>query len=223
MKNVALRRLISTEDGSSSLKLDDFDEQFHSIHGAYSESMHVYINAGFKALSAYDTVSVLEMGLGTGLNAFLTYLNQSPQTVRYHAVEAFPLQENEWSKLSFPGFDVPEHREFFNKIHQCGVGEWCPLTDTFILKKSIARFEELSFEPNQYDLVYYDAFSPDVQPELWTSDLFAKIYDSMRENALLVTYCAKGVVKRALKSVGFVLESLPGPLGKREITRCVKK
>lgn len=223
MKNVAQRCLICTEDGSSSLRLNDFDEQFHSVHGAYSESMHVYINAGFKALSSYDTVSVLEMGLGTGLNAYLTYLNQAQQKVRYHAVEAYPLTEGEWSRLTFPGFDVLQNKAFFERLHQSGVGEWCSLTDDFSLKKDIAHFEEVAFEADQYDLVYYDAFSPDVQPELWTAELFAKIYRAMRKNAVLVTYCAKGVVKRTLKSVGFELESLPGPVGKREITRCIKK
>lgn len=223
MKCVARRRLICTEDGSSSLQLTDFDEQFHSLHGAYSESMHIYINAGLQSLPPQGDFTVLEMGLGTGLNALLTWQYACDRRMHYHGIEAYPLVDSEWSSLEFPQMESPVAKDFFFKLHACREGEWVPIDERFVLKKEFALFEKVNLLPAAYNLVYFDAFSPDVQPELWSRDVFEKVYVAMKAEGILVTYCAKGVVKRLLKSVGFLLETLPGPKGKREITRCVKK
>lgn len=208
-----------TEDGSATLKLTRFDEQFHSIHGAVEESLHVYIHSGFDALQEKDEIRVLEMGFGTGLNALLTLVHGEKKKIDYHGIEAFPVSDEEAGLLNYPKL-LNVASDLFMKLHNtCSPQQ---ITPDFYFRKTIGKIENIELETNYYDLIYYDAFSPSVQPELWTEELFAKLFASMRNHSILTTYCAKGSVKRAMKAAGFELESLSGPPGKREITRCLK-
>jgi tRNA U34 5-methylaminomethyl-2-thiouridine-forming methyltransferase MnmC len=239
MPDIALRKTILTEDGSSTLKLLCYDEQFHSLHGAIAEAECIYINAGLRALpDNLDEIHILEMGLGTGLNALLTLqhnlrdVNHSgssditnfaaKNTIYYHAIEAFPLTPEEVQSLNYVALINPALDEAFQAIHNAPTEEWTTIMPNFFFKKSLSRLEDIFLEENRYNLLYFDAFSPDIQPELWSETIFKKCYKAMTHNAILVTYCAKGQVKRAFRSVGFELFSLPGPVGKREISRCLK-
>lgn len=221
--DIRKRSILITEDGSTTLKLCDFDEQFHSLHGAVNESMHVYINAGLQYFIEKENINILEMGFGTGLNAILTIQRRNNRTIAYHGIEAFPLNDEEINNLNFQDFIDPELYEVFQQLHQCNENEWIEPYNNFKFKKSIIKLEDILLENDFYDLVYYDAFSPDIQPELWDEIALKKIYRSMKKKSVLVTYCAKGSVKRVMKVVGFEVEGLPGPVGKREISRCIKK
>lgn len=212
-----------TEDGSTTLKLTEFEEQFHSIHGAINESIHIYINAGLNFLAEREALKILEVGFGTGLNALLTMQNIGTRKIDYHTVEAYPLQEEEYMQMNYNLFIDNELKNVYSKIMQFDEGKWMNISANFKLKVSVAKIEEIHLESDEYDLVYFDAFGPAVQPELWSEKIFAKIYHSMAQNSVLVTYCSKGAVKRSLKEVGFEVLGLPGPIGKREITRCLKK
>jgi tRNA U34 5-methylaminomethyl-2-thiouridine-forming methyltransferase MnmC len=228
--NMTQRQIITTEDGSSSLKLNHFEEQFHSIHGAMSESLHIYIHAGFKLLLQHR-ISIFEMGFGTGLNALLTLAHSTNKQVHYHTIEAFPLHQNEYLALNYvdlvyaqgqKSFSKEELYHFFVAMHQSESGVTLQMTPYFSFTKEIIRLEEKTFENQSFDLVYFDAFSPETQPELWDDSVFEKLYAAMQQESILITYCAKGTVKRSLKKAGFRVESLPGPTGKREITKAIK-
>ena len=212
-----------TEDGSTTLKLTEFDEQFHSIHGAINESIHIYINAGLNFLVEREALKILEVGFGTGLNALLTLQNIGARKIEYHAIEAYPLKEEEYKQLNYNLFIDNELKIIYSKIMQFDEEKWMNINANFKLKVSVSKIEEIHLESDEYDLVYFDAFGPAVQPELWSEKIFEKIYHSMAQNSVLVTYCSKGAVKRSLKGVGFEVLALPGPIGKREITRCLKK
>lgn len=212
-----------TEDGSSTLKLTEFDEQFHSIHGAVNESLHIYINSGLNFLQEREYLKILEVGFGTGLNAILTLQNQGLHEIDYHAIEAYPLKEEEYRQLNYNLFIEDKLADAYQRMLQFDEGKWIKINSRFKLKVSVAKIEEMLLEKGEYDLVYFDAFGPAIQPELWGELIFEKIYQSMAKNSVLVTYCSKGVVKRALKEVGFEVSALSGPIGKREITRCLKK
>lgn len=212
-----------TEDGSSTLKLTEFDEQFHSIHGAVNESLHIYINAGLNFLRERESLKILELGFGTGLNAILTLQNEGTHEIEYHAIEAYPLREEEYRQLNYNLFIDDKLADAYQRMLQFDEGKWMKINSKFRLKVSVAKIEDMLLERWEYDLVYFDAFGPAIQPELWTEKIFKKIYQSMTKNSVLVTYCSKGAVKRALKEVGFEVSALSGPIGKREITRCLKK
>ena len=217
---IAQREIFLTEDGSSTLKLLNFNEQFHSIHGALTESQHIYIGAGFKKLAHLSEIKILEIGFGTGLNAILTFQENKSQIIHYHAIEAYPLTPDEVQKLNYHRFLSEEEQNCFLKMHQNQ--QAINIHHHFHFKKEIAKIEDLLLPVNEYDLVYFDAFSPETQPELWSETIFNKLALSMKAGGILVTYCAKGSVKRALKQAGFSVEGLPGPPGKREITRALK-
>ncbi len=220
------RRLVATGDGSHSLYLPACNEHYHSSHGALRESQHIFIGCGYDemAVNAGGRLRILEVGFGTGLNALLTWerCDQGSSAVEYVAIEAFPVTVELASQLNYAScLASPAAQEIFAAMHQCSWGIWSHLGENFSLLKLQTRIED--FEPvDPYDLVYFDAFSPPIQPELWTRIIFDKLYRCMRRGAVLVTYCAKGEVKRNLKAGGFLLESLPGPPGKREITRARK-
>lgn len=217
------REVFETEDGTSSLRLADAEEQFHSLHGAVSESMHIYITAGLKACNS-SSVNILEAGFGTGLNAVLTLMNgEHFKDIHYDTVEKYPLSLDEVAKLNYENVLSDFPSESYLKMHTLQSGETYSMASNFHFQKHIQDFGNVVLPSLYYDVVYFDMFNPDLQPELWTEEVFAKVYASMKNDAILVTYCAKGRVKRALKSVGFELEALPGPVGKREITRAKKK
>lgn len=212
-----------TQDGSSSLRHLHWKEPYHSIYGAYQESMHVFIHNGLFYFPEVKELKVLEVGFGTGLNAILTLTQAHQRTIDYWTIEAYPLALEEVHGLNYANYLSTKEYELFLQMHQATSGERMSLTPTFHFTKYIANIEEISFSETGFDLIYFDAFAPESQPELWTTDIFQKMYDAMSVEAILVTYCAKGVVKRSMKAVGFEVETLVGPPGKREMIRCIKK
>jgi tRNA U34 5-methylaminomethyl-2-thiouridine-forming methyltransferase MnmC len=217
---------VITEDGSHTLFVPELNEHYHSTHGAINESMHVFINAGLhKALEVKQKINILEIGFGTGLNALLTFddVKQKDYFVNYTSFETYPLEEEIFSKLNYPDLISGNVKDVFLQMHKAPWNIEFQVAENFILNKIKDKIENFSEKSEKYDLVYFDAFAPDVQKELWTEELFNKIFNVMNPGGILVTYSAKGTVKRALKSAGFELENLPGPMGKREITRAVKK
>jgi tRNA U34 5-methylaminomethyl-2-thiouridine-forming methyltransferase MnmC len=215
--------LVATADGSHSLYLPAVDEHYHSARGALQESRHVFIGNGYRAAVGLPRAAlcVLEVGFGTGLNALLTWecSRYGSLPVAYTALEPYPLDEQLIGRLNYPEqLAAPDARAAFDTMHRCNWGSAQRLDERFTLQKLPCRLAE--FEPQGYfDLVYHDAFSPAVQPELWTSEVFARLAGWMSPGAVLVTYCAKGEVRRHLRSVGLTVEKLPGPPGKREMTR----
>lgn len=216
-----------TADGSSSLKLNGLDEQYHSVNGAMQESSIVYIQNGLHHLKSKN-INVLEVGFGTGLNCLLSFhsnlLNQIPSFIEYTALEPFPIQNELIEKLNYPkmlGMEVMP--AIFKKMHLSKEDEKNIITPHFSFTLSKSTVQTYQGKEASYDLIYFDAFGPNIQPEMWTIEIFRKMYALLKEDGILVTYCAKGEVKRMLKSVGFKVENLPGPPGKREVTRAVKK
>ena len=216
--------IIQTADGSHSLYLKELDEHYHSVHGAIQEGIHVFIKAGLQACNK-ENVSILEIGLGTGLNALLTLMEvqRSNKKVHYTAIEAFPLEEQLINQLNYVQvLKAEELTEQFKRIHTSAWGEEQLLNNKFTLLKLKGQLQTAVF-PATYDLIYFDAFGPRVQPEMWIEEIFSKMFDVLTAGGMLVTYCAKGEVKRTLKKVGFVVETLPGPPGKREMVRARKE
>jgi len=213
--------LILTEDGSHTLYNPELHEHYHSTHGAVQEGQHVFIAAGFAQRNLTQTsIRILEVGFGTGLNALLTLAEarKSGISVQYHALEPFPLPSGVISTLNYPELSgLPAYRSDFERFHSQEEG-MIALGNGFNLfryKQGVHDF----IADGLFDLVYFDAFAPDVQPEMWTEAVFQKIASCMKAGGILVTYCAKGQVKRNMKAAGLVIERLPGPPGKREMTR----
>lgn len=217
--------LIETQDGSHSLLSGIFGVSYHSRYGAIQESSHVFIKAGLHArVQQSKQVNILEIGFGTGLNAYLTLLEciRLQLTVYYEAFEAYPIGLEQAAALNYPGLLEPNSAApLFLQLHEVPPGEKTQLAPGFQLLKQQRNFSEIDHQ-EAFDLVYYDAFAPDAQPELWELPMFQKIYEALKPGGIMVTYCAKGYVKRNLKETGFQVEALPGPPGKREMTRCVK-
>ncbi|MDR1523717.1 MAG: tRNA (5-methylaminomethyl-2-thiouridine)(34)-methyltransferase MnmD [Tannerella sp.] len=217
-----------TEDGSHTLHVAEIDECYHSTHGAMRESSHIFIDAGLKSFEREGgreaalmqrEIKVLEIGFGTGLNAYLTLLEGKNQgkKIHYTALELYPLAVDKALQLNYAGM-FGDGSGVFERIHLSGWGEDLALTSYFTLRKVNADFTVYELQET-FDVIYFDAFSPEKQPEMWTEDGFRKIYEHADDGAILTTYCAKGVVRRAMQSAGFVVERLPGPPGKREILR----
>ncbi|MDR1153890.1 MAG: tRNA (5-methylaminomethyl-2-thiouridine)(34)-methyltransferase MnmD [Bacteroidales bacterium] len=203
-----------TADGSKTIYSEHFGEHYHSIFGAANESNHVFIEAGYSAVTA-DPVSVLEIGFGTGLNAWLT-LHQADRlqkVTRYEAIELYPIDNASVCELS-------EH-DLFRSLHAAPWEQPVEITSCFVLYKRKSDLLQTAFT-SSFDVVYFDAFSPAVQSEMWGRDIFASLYAAMNPGAVLTTYCAKGDVRRTMQSVGFTVERLPGPAGKREMLRAGK-
>ncbi len=222
MSDTELRHTI-TNDGSSTLFSSRFEQHYHSVYGAITESMHVFIEAGFQFVAKHlNEVSIFEMGMGTGLNVLLTYLHSGQKQISYSCVEAHPLGPSEWSKLNYiEQMACPEHAEIYDRIHQIPWDKPADLSPTFTLHKiegTIQNYESTKL----FDLIYFDAFAPNAQPELWTTDIFAKLFHITKTNGALTTYSAKGDVRRALQKVGYEVNKLPGPPGKREMLRAIK-
>ncbi len=216
-------QLFETQDGSHSVLSGRYGVSYHSRYGAIRESMHVFIEAGLRLRGfVKDELSVFEMGLGTGLNALLTWLEARDRgwRVRYAAVETEPLPLELVGQLNYAeALGKPEAREFLRGIHESPWG--APVRfdkGRFAFSKVRQSLEEVHLPREEYDVVYFDAFAPDVQPELWTEDIFRKMWLAMVPGGVLTTYSAKGAVRRALKAAGFEVEKLPGPPGKREMT-----
>lgn len=208
-------------DGSHTLYVPELEEHYHSVNGAINESMHVFIEAGLKQCQK-EAISILEIGLGTGLNAYLTLCHKNEKSIRYHALEKYPVSEELVSQLNFVPGDDKEGQELFHKLHQLPWNQMEPLTTGFSLCKQETDLLSVAFNLT-YDLVYFDAFAPDKQPEMWSDAIFRKIYEAMNRGGILTTYCAKGVIRRRLQACGFIVERLPGPKGKREMIRATKQ
>jgi tRNA U34 5-methylaminomethyl-2-thiouridine-forming methyltransferase MnmC len=225
--NFNKRSVVLTEDGSHTLYVKDIDEQFHSRFGALQESEHIFIQAGllYKNVIENNPVSVLEIGFGTGLNALLTCLKaeELKKEIYYHTVELYPLTPKEYSELNYGDFVKNDQaKNIFPIIHHCDWETIQPVSTYFKLLKQRVSALTAYYPKESFDVVYFDAFSPDVQPELWSKELFEKIYQSLKSNGIIVTYCTKGVVRKTLVEVGFAIKKLPGPKGKREILRAEK-
>jgi tRNA U34 5-methylaminomethyl-2-thiouridine-forming methyltransferase MnmC len=226
MENPFESILIETSDGSHTLKLKAFDEQYHSVNGALQESVHVFLNSGLKSLDPLaNPLFVLEVGLGTGLNALLTareaIMTQAP--IFYEAIEPYPLPPDIVQKLNYHTlFEESWMSDVFQKIHAASSQQYTLARYWFHIKCMHQQIQELDLDVEKYHLVYFDAFGPDTQPEMWTEEVFKKIYDSMMPGGVLVTYCVKGVVRRAMKAAGLDVKKIPGPAGKREMSRAVK-
>ena len=198
------------------------DEHYHSVHGAIQESRHIFINSGFRFCKA-DPVRIFEVGFGTGLNALLTALEccVDKRVVEFTSVEKYPLTQEITQLLNYKVFTGFEGDKLFTLIHSAEWESSQEISAYFSIKKIRADLINAHFE-GIYDLVYFDAFRPDKQPEMWGMDIFAKISSLMSKNGILVTYSAKGEVKRNLRANGFEVSFLPGPPGKREIIRAIK-
>jgi tRNA U34 5-methylaminomethyl-2-thiouridine-forming methyltransferase MnmC len=217
------REIIHTSDGSTTIHLPDWNENYHSKHGAIQEAKHVFIKNGL-ALFENKNVSILEIGFGTGLNAFITFLEAKKlsQTINYTGVEAYPISVDEISSMNYVSeLDAESERSIFDKMHACDWEQKNILTPEFSLTKRKQFFETID-DFAQFDLIYFDAFGYRVQPELWSTAIFQRMYDALKPNGILVTYAARGVVKRSLIEVGFTVEKLEGPPGKREMFRALK-
>ena len=219
------RSIQLTKDGSNTLVIPDLGVTYHSTSGAIGESLHVFIDAGLKYVSTTKNlkeVAIFEMGFGTGLNALLTwqYALQRQLKINYTAIELYPLTLEETAGLNY-GKQLQMPTEFI-KLHQSNWEEAVALDDNFTLHKtnqSVINFSTIQ----QYNLIYYDAFAPDDQAELWSKPIFEKLYDMLLPNGVLVTYCSKGDVKRTLKSVGFTVQRLQGFADKWHMLRAIKK
>jgi tRNA U34 5-methylaminomethyl-2-thiouridine-forming methyltransferase MnmC len=213
-----------TADGSFTLFVPELNEHYHSINGAVQESEFVFIQRGLARLDIPE-IHILEVGFGTGLNALLTLLHTgSSKKIFYSGIEKYPLTWEQVSHMEYHSFLRLDESEYLNfkKMHEPVWGEIVPVTDHFMLRKEKIGLKEYT-SPEQFDLVYFDAFAPDVQPAMWEEDIFASLYSRMRQEAILVTYCAKGEVRRRMERSGFLTERLPGPPGKREMLRAIKK
>jgi tRNA U34 5-methylaminomethyl-2-thiouridine-forming methyltransferase MnmC len=219
------REIIKTADGSVTIHLPEWNEQYHSKHGAISEAVHVFIDAGlhyYTEKHPNQSISILEIGFGTGLNAFLTLLESEKRDIKinYTGVEAYPIEAEEIEKLNYAE-QVNTKRTNFLALHISNWEEEVNLNANFNLTKRQQFFSEIK-DVNSFDIIYFDAFGARVQPDLWTESIFSSMYLALKEKGVLVTYAAKGSVRRAMQAVGFTVERLPGPPGKREMLRAVK-
>ena len=221
------RKIVLTADGSSSIFSEDVNQHYHSHFGALQESQHIFIAAGLcsAALSPLRRIAILEIGFGTGLNALLTYFNaeEGCKTVYYEALERYPVSQQEAEQLNYPAvLPYPSAKEIFTRLHGAEWNEKEFISENFTLHKRQVSAINADYLSDTFDLVYFDAFSPEAQPAMWTKEVFLPIYNSMKKDAILLTYCTKGIVKNILKEIGFQIEKLPGPKGKREILRARK-
>ena len=217
----------TSADGSHTLYDPDLDETYHSVHGAIQEAKHVFIKYGLNALpESMKCINIFEMGFGTGLNTFITQMESDNQNrkIMYHAIETLPLEAEVWRQLNYTELlqCSDAQKMIFETMHQCPWNKATRISKNFELQKIETSLEHMP-QINDIQLIYYDAFGPRVQPDLWTQSVFQKMFNMLSHNGILVTYSAKGSVKRAMKNVGFAVEALPGPPGKREMTRAIKR
>lgn len=214
------REIIITSDGSTSIHLPEWEESYHSKHGAIQEAQHVFIKNGL-SLCKGQSVSVLEIGFGTGLNAFITFLEsiKNNQNIDYVGVEGFPISPEEVIQMNYVNqLNSNEFDAEFKKMHQSDWEENVTISEHFRLTKRKQLFHEIN-DKNQFDIIYFDAFGYRVQPELWSVEIFTKMFQALKEGGILVTYACRGPIKNAMKEAGFKIEKLAGPPGKREMLR----
>ena len=218
------REIIITSDGSTTIQLPDWNEQYHSKHGAIQEAYHVFLDTGFFKIDLQE-IAILEIGFGTGLNAFITFLEAKKlqKKVNYVGVEAYPISMEEFQKLNYVSeLKALEFQSVFDEMHRISWEKEHSISKDFQLLKRKQFFQNIQ-DTAAFDLIYFDAFGAQNQPELWTEAIFLKMYKAMKKEGVLVTYSAKGSVRRAMQAVGFMVERLPGPPGKREMLRATKR
>ncbi len=217
------REIIQTRDGSTTIQITEWDECYHSRFGAIQEAQHVFIKNGL-SLFEDKSISILEIGVGTGLNAFITFLESKKlnQSIDYVGVEAYPVSVEEVALMNYVSeLNAENERAFFVKMHECNWEKPIALRDDFTFTKRNQFFADID-DLEKFDLIYFDAFGYNVQPELWSTTIFQKMHNALKMNGILVTYAARGVVKRSMIEVGFTVEKLEGPPGKREMFRARK-
>ncbi|WP_158844400.1 tRNA (5-methylaminomethyl-2-thiouridine)(34)-methyltransferase MnmD [Algibacter sp. L1A34] len=224
------REVVITADGSSTIHLPDWDEQYHSKHGAIQEAYHVFIKHGLQYFytenikKELESISILEIGFGTGLNAFITFLEAEKLNIKtnYVGVEAYPVSSEEITLLNYAKqLKAEENETVFKALHDVTWNEKHDITPHFSIEKQKKFFAEIKDE-DVFNIIYFDAFGARVQPELWTEPIFESMYKALKKNGVLVTYAAKGSVRRAMQAVGFTVQRLEGPPGKREMLRGIK-
>lgn len=220
--------LITTSDGSHSLLNSELNETYHSVHGAIQESIHVFIKNGLEYFDQKNhpaSIRILEVGFGTGLNALLT-LQQSLSgraKILYESLEAFPIDQETASLLNYPSaLSFTDSAKYFAQLHQSVWDHEVEISSNFLLSKRHVKLQDVELGMEKFDIIYFDAFAPNKQAELWELAILDKVQQSMKSGAVFVTYCAKGQLKRDLKSLGLLVETLPGPPGKKEMVRAVK-
>lgn len=221
------RQPIITKDGSHTISIPELNVTYHSVHGAIQESLHVFITTGLQPLLNNQTtgsLSILEVGFGTGLNALLTAIEaeKAEKSMYYVALEPFPLSNTEIYLLNYCELlGRKDLQEDFIQMHRCEWNKSIVATEHLLLHKSNKPLQQFE-HATKFDLIYFDAFAPSAQPELWTQEVFEKLITMMRPGGVLVTYCSKGDVRRAMQAAGFIVEKIPGPPGKREMVRAKK-
>ncbi|OIQ20092.1 MAG: SAM-dependent methyltransferase [Flavobacterium sp. MedPE-SWcel] len=218
------REIITTSDGSVTIYLPEMKETYHSKFGAIQEAYHVFILNGL-ALTKDQPISILEIGFGTGLNTFITYLESQKrnQLIHYTGVEAYPVAKDEVVQLNYvKELNAENETIIFNQIHDAKWEQEFYINEKFTLLKQQKRFEDIE-DIECYDLIYFDAFGYHAQPELWSVEIFAKMFKALKSGGVLVTYACRSVIKKAMQEAGFTTEKLPGPPGKREMLRAFKE
>ena len=224
LRNQMKREIIITNDGSTTIRIPEWDENYHSTHGAIQEAKHVFIKNGLDLFQNQDAISILEIGFGTGLNAFITFLETiNKEKVNYVGVEAYPISEEEIAQMNYVSeLEAEKYQEVFDKMHSCDWENQQTITEIFLLTKRKQFFQDIE-DKNQFDLIYFDAFGFPLQPELWSEVIFKKMYEALLPNGVLVTYACRTPIRKAMLTAGFSVEKLPGAPGKREMLRATKR
>lgn len=211
---------VKTEDNSFTLYSEEYKQHYHSIHGAYTESMHIFIDLGLKSVDK-DEISVLEVGFGTGLNAVLTYEENiiRRKNIFYHGIDVNPVSKEIFQQLEFERLVSDKNTNFSPFYDNWNIE--VNVDEKFVLFKQVVDLQLLTTE-RKYDIVYFDAFSPESQPEMWSVEAFKKLSTLLLTGGILVTYCSKGLVKENLRNSGFIVKRFPGPPGKRHVLRATK-
>lgn len=221
------RKIITTKDNSKTLLISEMNETYHSTHGALTEALHIFIENGIKQFSKNNSpISIFEMGFGTGLNAILTYrfALKNNTSINYTTVEKYPVNSNEINTLNYKQLLnlTNKENEIYTKMHTLEPLRAHQLNKTFSFTSIYNDIKETKLKPNTFNLIYFDAFAPQHQPHLWEENILKKMHLALKPNGFLITYCAQGKFKRTLKAIGFKVEALDGPPGKREITKAIK-
>lgn len=218
------REVILTADGSKTIFIPEMDENYHSMHGAFQEAMHVFIQSGLRYLTQKQDITIFEIGFGTGLNALLSMVEaeNSKRKINYVGIEAFPVESELIAEIEYEKRVDDKFRESFSFMHSSKWNEKHELSSNFSFTKIHSKIQDYQPTSSSADVVFFDAFGPRKQSEMWSQSVLEQMYTILKPNGFLVTYCAQGQVKRDLKSVGFTVEVLPGPPGKREMTRAFK-
>ncbi len=219
--------IIFTEDGSATLYSSEYDDHYHSVKGAHSESMHIFINSGLrKVMENKQQINILEIGFGTGLNALCT-LEASLEfnlKINYIGIEPKPVELDLIARLNYPSlFKNYDFSEQFLQMHQLPKNKPHYISDNFVLNVIKAQVQEVDFKESSFDLIYFDAFKPSTHTDTWTPQVFSKLFNALSNHGILLTYSSSSSVRKNMESSGFSVDKIPGPAGKHQITRAIKE